>query len=354
MHKSQGMSLRFVEVNCKKATFPGQVGVAVGRAQTSKGLRVINYRPALCKEHPKYVRDFYEKDNSDDVYSVDLSCCRNHECFEDKTVHTITDNLDSDSEIDDLIENVEQIENLDHSYYSINTVDSSEMDTRFQSAFNDFKHTPVEAKARIALDTILSKGHNLSLWYSKQCSTIETMYDNCCTVQAGNLKQKHLTEFHTLFQQYMTSDEYTQSIKSVTEVEFSSYLFSSVMFLIQENFLKNKAATVEIPEEKVSLPLFPSPESTLTAPGKGKIRYVGGYCVAKVRYRLCKTMRNCFFVPGMTPEINKIQEQINIMDDMTISASDILTTTVYEETLEETSWKQNTAEGLTNISDNVF
>ena len=107
------------------------------------------------------------------------------------------------------------------------------------------------------------------------------------------------------------------------------------------------------PEQSVSS-LFPSPESTISAPGKGKLRYVGGYCVGKVRYRLCKIMRNCLFVPGMTPEINKMQEQINILDDMTISAADILTNTIYEETLAETARKQNTAEGLTNICDNVF
>ena len=65
-------------------------------------------------------------------------------------------------------------------------------------------------------------------------------------------------------------------------------------------------------------------------------------------------MSNCFFIPGMTPEINKFQEQINILDDMTISASEIMSNTSYEETLEETAWKQNTAEGLTNICDSVF
>ena len=65
-------------------------------------------------------------------------------------------------------------------------------------------------------------------------------------------------------------------------------------------------------------------------------------------------MRNCFFVPGMTHEINKMQEQIDILDDMTISASDISTNTIYEDTLTYTTRKQNTAEGLTNICDSVY
>ena len=63
IHKAQGMTLPLVEVNCKHAQFPGQIGVAVGRAKSSKGLRVINYNQYLCKPHSKEVRDFYEQYN---------------------------------------------------------------------------------------------------------------------------------------------------------------------------------------------------------------------------------------------------------------------------------------------------
>ena len=38
MHKLQGMTLRIVEINCKKTKFPGQIRVAVGRAKISEGL----------------------------------------------------------------------------------------------------------------------------------------------------------------------------------------------------------------------------------------------------------------------------------------------------------------------------
>ena len=348
MHKSQGMSIRFVEVNCKKATFPGQVGVAVGRAQTSEGLRVVNYSPGLCKEHPTYVQDFYEIFSMKNVTRMTLIkfilvVVETTSVLKTKLYAQPTAvELDSDSEMDDLIENVEQIENAHHSYYRINEVDVSDCETDLQYSFNDYKDTPTEAKARNALDTILSKREKLSLWYGKQCSTIANIYEKCCPFEPNFIQ----------FQQYKVSLDYTQSINSVTEVEISRHLFSSVMISIQEKVPKDKAATVEATEETRSV--FPSIESTISAPGKGKIRYVGGYCVAKVRYRLCKTMRNCFFVPGMTPEINKLQEQINILDDMTISSSDILTNLLYEDTLEETHRKQNTAEGLTNICDNVF
>ena len=126
IHKAQGMTLPMVEVNCKNAKFPGQKGVAVGRAKSSKGLRVINYNPYLCKPHSKEVRDFYEQYNSTQTYELNLSCCRNYESFED-VIPTAADEFDSDSEIDDLIASVEEVPDSDHTYAGASKVDESDI-----------------------------------------------------------------------------------------------------------------------------------------------------------------------------------------------------------------------------------
>ena len=211
----------------------------------------------------------------------------------------------------------------------------------------------METKAHKAHKSLLEKGHTLSLWYANQRSNLEKLYETNCTVQTGYIKQKHLTEFYTEFQNYIESAEYSLSIKSLSDFEFSHQLLTAVIFLIQANVLKTKSASVDKPEN-VGPSIFPSPDSTPSEPGKGKIRHVGGYCVAKVRYSLTKSMRNFFFVPGMQPEIEKFQEQINILDNMTVSAFELMETTIYKETLEETVRKQNTSEGLTNICDAVY
>ena len=132
--------------------------------------------------------------------------------------------------MDELIENAEQIDNSDHSYSMLNAVDTVE--TILQNAYSECKDTTSEALAHNALDTILSKRNNLSSWYTKQCSTIENIYENCCSVQARKLKQKHLTDFHANFQQYMVSVDNLQSIKFVTQVEFSQHFFSSEKAII--------------------------------------------------------------------------------------------------------------------------
>lgn len=54
VHKAQGMTLEHLEVDCRNMNFPGQLGVAIGRAVSVEGLRVLNftkttslYRPIL-------------------------------------------------------------------------------------------------------------------------------------------------------------------------------------------------------------------------------------------------------------------------------------------------------------------
>ena len=47
IHKSQGMSLENVTVNCQFISQPGQLGVAIGRAVSVNGLKVVNFKKTL-------------------------------------------------------------------------------------------------------------------------------------------------------------------------------------------------------------------------------------------------------------------------------------------------------------------
>jgi hypothetical protein len=48
-----------VVVDCEDANLPGQLGVALGRADTANNLQVNNFRPHLVKKHPPNVYSFY-------------------------------------------------------------------------------------------------------------------------------------------------------------------------------------------------------------------------------------------------------------------------------------------------------
>ncbi len=51
VHKSQGLTLDRVEVDCRHMNNPGQIGVAVGRVRCSDGLRLLHYTDSLVKNN---------------------------------------------------------------------------------------------------------------------------------------------------------------------------------------------------------------------------------------------------------------------------------------------------------------
>lgn len=58
--------------------------------------------------------------------------------------------------------------------------------------------------------------------------------------------------------------------------------------------------------------------------------------------------------PDLDKEVKNIRNNVSILDNFTVSASEIQQLSVYEDTLEETSRKQNTSEGLFYIHHKVF
>lgn len=69
------MSIPYLEIDCQNANHPGQIGVAVGRATSVSGLRILNFSPSMCQKHPQKVYD-YQDCESDDNFLDSLDCCR--------------------------------------------------------------------------------------------------------------------------------------------------------------------------------------------------------------------------------------------------------------------------------------
>ena len=76
VHRAQGQTLQYVDVDCYSFFAAGQMGVAVGRVETKAGLRVRNFnRSAATLKHPSCVYDFYNFINMKEPLA-DLSCCK--------------------------------------------------------------------------------------------------------------------------------------------------------------------------------------------------------------------------------------------------------------------------------------
>ncbi|XP_053388812.1 uncharacterized protein LOC128551890 [Mercenaria mercenaria] len=77
IHKSQGMTLERVEVDCRDIFKPGQLGVAIGRARSLDGLRVINFNKNACIKQPEKIQRFLTLEDSIETKD-DRSCCNNY------------------------------------------------------------------------------------------------------------------------------------------------------------------------------------------------------------------------------------------------------------------------------------
>ncbi|XP_052237195.1 uncharacterized protein LOC127848655 [Dreissena polymorpha] len=74
IHKSQGMTLENVEIDCCSIFQPGQLGVAISRVRSVEGLRVVNFHPRYLLKPTKEVTDIMNGAGFEP--QEDLSCCR--------------------------------------------------------------------------------------------------------------------------------------------------------------------------------------------------------------------------------------------------------------------------------------
>ena len=245
-------------------------------------------------------------------------------------------------------ENVLTFQN-EHGYSSQVPCEKLEMLQSFDKALLDYLQTPQHGKA---IDTCkVITDHRLSVtWYTNQKAQVQKIFDDSCQSEPGNFANREFTEFYKNFNTYLMSEEFCNH--PFEDIPFASNILTSVMFEIQDTILNKKASSVKI--QYTDNEIFPPQAAELSDAGKGKIRYVGGYCLAKVRYRLGCLMHNHLYISEKESDIDVLNKQIEYIDKMTISYTDIYLTTKYQDTLKETERKQNTCESLVNISDSVF
>lgn len=322
IHKSQGMTIPYLEIDCKNANQPGQIGVAVGRASKISGLRVINYKSSLCRRHPDTVYNFYNTyEHPCEINFEDRSCCliAYREDEESMIAVPIVDKYMNDSDTD--IEKSEIFLNflneLDHNYSEHTEI--IDLDTMFNAALRDFIDTPAETSAKSSKSRLFENEFFLKKWLKVQNDKVLEMF-NTCTGEQRNFKQNNFTEFYTNFNVYLKSHEFTSSMKPLVQGnDFGKQLLVTIMFIIQKYVLRNASASLQMSDQSVQTNCPVNVE--VSAAGRGKIRYIGGYVIAKCRYKLTKTIQRNLFIPGLVQEVKHLKYRVHILDEMIVSAS---------------------------------
>lgn len=362
IHKSQGMSLPNLIVNCQHIIQPGQLGVAIGRAVSIKGLKVVNFKKHLCQKHPKCVSMFYESFTVGEVKS-DLSCCRHKDnANKDTGLEPDSDN-DKPSDTDDLIANDSdfsdiEIEILEHLENHPFTNESSVSKKALDSVILQFIDTPVQQEATVFQTTVCKKFKPYDDWFEEQFSVIEGIGLRSFPEEKEKFTQKHRNDFFVKFNQYINSSQYTASALNLLSIYNQDHkgpvfrVLTSLLFYLEQHYLENLSCHIQLlPPAPLTKP---SAELDIDSVGRGKIRYVSGYVVAKLKYNLSKKIRNSLFVKGKEMFLDLNQNKMEILNSLCCSYDELLMSSTDLESLEEIHRKQNQREGLTNITDEAF
>lgn len=132
-----------------------------------------------------------------------------------------------------------------------------------------------------------------------------------------------------------------------TKVKCGQFLCTSILTCIHyyEIQRKSKSISAEYVQER-SVP------SRRCEEGRGNIRYVGGYCVAKLKIRYQNQAKMSLFDPSK--KLENCRQKKCYLNHLTESYSDLSLSAKYPESLITTFSKQNIRQSIRNINDSVF
>lgn len=85
---------------------------------------------------------------------------------------------------------------------------------------------------------------------------------------------------------------------------------TTILFHIEKKFFEDFSDHLNLQEPESIKNISTSDD--LSAPGRGKVRYISGYVLAKLKYNLSVKIRNSLFAEGAESKVSKLQVQMNI------------------------------------------
>ncbi|XP_061171689.1 uncharacterized protein LOC133181165 [Saccostrea echinata] len=342
VHRAQGQTLEFVEVDCYSFFCAGQLGVALGRATTIDGLRIRNFnQDAAFLKHPQKVFDFYNETFL--VPEDDLECC----------------NSSSSALCEIPSETAQQTE--EQKLYKEDFHQEEENSQEFQHIPDDFKYNINDF-----LDENKSAQFLKSFSLEFLCS--QTIRKHACFLQhkVENYMSSRLrnppefTAFYHSINSFLLSDEHINYAKltfNVQQVTKEQNKFSSKLTLwIIDQILASKASAI-LEEQEDSLNLQhvqgEQTQGDISCAAKNKVRYLAGRCVYKIRRRLQDSVLHRLGSTSrkMKALCNLDYKKQAILQKLRIKEEDVNTN---DQTVLEIKAKQGESRGLTIVSEPVF
>ena len=342
VHRAQGQTIEYVDIDCQSFFAPGQLGVAVGRCKSKEGLRVQNFNlHAAMLKHRQCVYDFYSSNTFIDPLD-DLSCCRKSDfsCStgspcpagpsESMVFDTLQDEYDIQMDVSDLpqlafpwtLENF-FLENKGQTITSglaIDFMQSEELERHCRFLY----HQVME---------VLDK-------------PLETSAVPKWNHAYGELNTFHISDMHIQACQQLFKTKHISKLQNK--------LSSKLVFWLTDKVIAQKANEVVGKHmQNVSTSQREGLEQTQTSAGQAKIRYIAGVCIHKVTARVRDAVERNI---GRSAKRSKIACKLNykkqkMLQFFRIKEDEALCN---DPSMLEIAYKQGPSRGLTIVSDEMF
>lgn len=222
--------------------------------------------------------------------------------------------------------------------------------TVFQESFNSF------------IDYLIDNKNLLMKFCASEWKTLSELFaDNVsvCDLKSA-VSQSHLQLFYQKCQEHMTSAEYKSTCLELfnpdekdLNVEFS--VCFNLVLTLRKVLLGEKAKNLQYESTEINQRSVQEKER-MNETARGKVRFIGGYVIAKLRHSCIKTINHN--IHKTSANAIALYEQskccLQILDSVQKSVYTLNMMSEDVASLWETSRKQNVNRSLTNISDNAF
>lgn len=362
MHKSQGMTLTSVCVNCQGAFDPGQVSVAIGRVQNTEQLTVTNFRPSLCPPHPPIINKYYGSQSTD--FQDTLACCKKtclvtaeeeNVSLQDHENDDSDEDEDDDEEIDDgPMSDAAPRDRQILSFPSDHDFEYPEINCTFPSSL-----TPSGMRERLIYDDPFTPQQNEinaninMLPDEALLQWSQFIYGRMWAIANLRCKKEGDTRQIT-----SAIHEYINIFSKTTEFRTSLKHLFGVHELCQSHLSIGIDAILRISDIYFSHTAQQQEQSTctphvLTVSGQAKVRYVAGMCVGRVLNS--KSEYVCRNIHKATKKMEDNKQIVMVLKNHLYNSILIAKCeTQYPETLQEIVHRQSKYGHLTIVDDNLL
>lgn len=378
IHKAQGLTLDRVEIDCRYMTNPGQIGVAVGRCRSIKGLRILNYSKHLVKQHKEDVYKFYS--NPFLPILPDLLCCKMSPLLEKVTIEPFsadTNTEDEESEDDEdqtLRKEVEDVNLMDNLFSNWDEewqgLEERELEAHvcqnpipdgvnMDCIMDGIQYTEPITDEQRNVNTFLSDLRSRNAELKHFCSNIYDKlqsYFKDTIPKDGKIENKHTTAFFKKVTLFSGHNSYQNEVKKLFHCAIPSKAHYRVCFGILQ---KLRSIVVQ----KASEPVYITARETAKVKVKkvqqskgsrAKTRYIGGWCVATIRRRKKSFITSNLYKKSVKLQVNKTDREIRFLDQLAGDESYLAKSSKDQESLSEIQRKQTALSNLTCITDDGF